>query len=267
MRVFSKAGMRDGFDDYQANSGGLSLGADTEIADDWTVGGAFTHAATAIDQQDTRSGDSTRIKSYQLTGYAMKDFGAAYLDAVLSFTRHDNTTQRATALNRTASGNFDGDQWSARLAGGYRMPLGGKTQLIPLASLEWSTLKQKAYTETGAGALNLSYQGTTTDSLKLGLGARLSGETAWGATTAIPEVHAIALHDFGDARTDTTASFTGGGAAFTTTGQTIRRNSYNLGGSVALLTGRSSKVTIGYDLEGRSGFKGHSAQITGRWMF
>lgn len=264
--AWDKADMRDGFNGYKAASGGLSFGADTELANDWTLGGAFTHAATTVDQQDARVGDNTRIKSYQLTGYAMKDFGPVYLDAMLSYARHDNDTRRATALGRTATGNFDGDQWSARVAGGYRIAMGG-TQFVPLASLEWSTLKQKAYTETGAGTLSLSYSGTTTDSLKLGLGARLSGETTWGATTVMPEAHVIAFHDFGDARTDTTASFTGGGAAFTTNGQAIVRNSYNMGGSLAFLTGRTSKITVGYDYEGRSGFKGHSVQLTGRWAF
>lgn len=265
--AWNKAGIRDGFDGYKAKSSGLSFGADTEITNGWTAGGALTYAVTSVDQQDTRVGDATQIKSYQLTGYAMKDFGPTYLDAMLSFARHNNKTHRATALARTANGNFDGDQWTARLAGGYRMPLGGKVQLVPLASLEWSTLKQKSYTEKGAGALNLSYQAQTTDSLKLGLGARITGETTWGAATVIPEAHAMTFHDFGDARTDTTASFTGGGTAFTTTGQAIQRNSYNLGGSLAFLTGRTSKVTVGYDFEGRKGFAGHSAQITGRWMF
>lgn len=265
--AWNKAGIRDGFDGYKAKSSGLSFGADTEITNGWAAGGALTYAVTSVDQQDTRVGDATQIKSYQLTGYAMKDFGPTYLDAMLSFARHNNKTHRATALARTANGNFDGDQWTARLAGGYRMPLGGKVQLVPLASLEWSTLKQKSYTEKGAGALNLSYQAQTTDSIKLGLGARITGETTWGAATVIPEAHAMTFHDFGDARTDTTASFTGGGTAFTTTGQAIQRNSYNLGGSLAFLTGRTSKVTVGYDFEGRKGFAGHSVQITGRWMF
>lgn len=264
---WNKANMRDGFDGYKAKSAGLSVGADTEMSNGWTVGGAFTYAATTVDQQDTRVGDGNKIKSYQLAAYAMKDFGPAYLDAMASYALHDNDTKRATALGRTATGSFNADQWSARIGGGYRIPMEGKTQFIPLASLEWSTLKQKAYTETGAGALNLSYNSATTDSLKLGIGARITGETNWGNSVVLPEVHAVAFHDAGDARTDTTANFTGGGAAFTTTGQNIQRNSYNVGASLAVLNGKKSKITLGYDYEGRSGFSGHSAQLTGRWAF
>jgi len=264
---WGQADRRDGFDGYKTDMGGLSVGADTQTAAGWRVGGALTYAATTLDHQGANAGDHNKIDSYQLTGYAMKDFGPSYVDLMLSYARHDNDTRRTTALGRTATGNFDSNQWSARVAGGHRIPMQGKTVFTPIASLEWSNLEQEAYTETGAGALNLSYNSQQWDSWRLGVGARISGETTWGATKVLPEAHVMVFHELGDRRVDTTARFTGGGAAFTTPGQTIERNSYNLGLGMAFLTGKTSRVTLGYDYEGRSGFDGHSLQLTGRWAF
>lgn len=270
MRAFgasNKQNMRDGFDGYKARSSGISFGADTEVSDGLTMGAALTYASTMVDQQDTRQGDSTEIKSYQLTGYGSKEFGLAYVDGMVAYAQHKNKASRATALSRTAKGDYDSDQWIARLGGGYRINIAEKMQFVPLATLEWSSLKQHAYTETNADALNLSYGANTTTRVRSGLGARLGTETTWNGTTVRPEVHAVWHHDFKDAGTDTTANFTGGGAAFTTTGQKIAKDSYNLGGGLSFLPGKTSKVTLGYDYEGRSGFNGQSIQVTGRWDF
>lgn len=263
----NKQNQRDGFDGYKAKSAGLSLGADTELANGLIVGAAFTYADTKVDQQDTRAGDNTAIKSFQLTGYGMKEYGLAYVDGMLAYAQHKNKASRGTALSRTALGDFDSDQWTARLGGGYRMSVGAKTQFVPLASLEVSNLKQHAYNETNAGALSLSYAANTTNRVKAGLGARLSTETTWNGTTVKPEAHAVWYHDFKDAATDTTANFTGGGATFTTTGQKLDKESYNIGGGLSFFPGKTSKVTLGYDYEGRSGFQGQSIQLTGRWNF
>lgn len=257
---------KDGFDGYKTRTGGLVLGADTE-AGRGIVGLALSYADSKVDQQDFRAGDSAKVKSFQLTGYATQDFGQGYLDGMLAYAQHRYDSHRATALARTAVGDYDGNQVTAKIGGGYRMALQGNTVLTPLASVEWTRVRQDGYTETGADALNLVVDAKTTSRTRASLGARLSSEMAKGNSVYRPEIHALWSHDFGNRNTDTTAAYAGGGAAFTTTGLTLPRNSFNLGVGVTLLTGKNTSVQVLYDLEKRSGYTGHTGQVTGRYTF
>jgi outer membrane autotransporter protein len=262
----SRQDKQDNFDGYQADAYGASFGADTEVANNLRVGGAFTYADTDIGQRDFRQGDGTNIDSYQLTAYGMKEYGAAYVDVMGAYSRHNYQSHRATALGRTANGEWNGDQFSLRLDGGYRLPL-GNALLIPMASLEWSQLKQGSYTETGAGALNQANDSSRFNTLNAGLGARLSTQFDAGSSTITPDVHAMAYHNFGDRGLDSTSRFTGGGSSFTTPGLKIARDTYNLGVGVSVQPNKLAKVSLNYDFEGRSGFQGHAVQLTGRWDF
>lgn len=263
---WGKQDAKDGFDGYKTRTGGLVLGADTE-AGRGIVGAALSYADTKVDQQDFRAGDSAKVKSFQLTAYATQDFGQGYLDGMLSYAQHRYDSHRATALGRTAVGDYDGSQVAAKIGGGYRMALQDKTVLTPLASLEWTRVRQDAYTETGADALNLVVDAKTTSRTRASLGARLSSEMTSGATVYRPEIHALWSHDYGNRNTDTTAAYAGGGAAFTTTGLTLPRNSFNLGFGVTLMSSKSTSVQMLYDLEKRSGFTGHTGQVTARYSF
>ncbi|MCB4361073.1 autotransporter outer membrane beta-barrel domain-containing protein [Quatrionicoccus australiensis] len=258
---------KDAYSGYKANSAGVSLGADTLVgASNLRLGAAFSYAGTGVAQQDQRHGDGTNITSYQGTFYAMKEFGAAYVDGLLAYARHDYKSHRATALSRTASGNWSGTQLSARLDSGYRIPL-GVTTVTPLASLEWSQLKQDAYTETGAGALNLNVDAASNTRLRSGLGARLQADTFVAGMAVKPEARVVWFHDFKDAGTDTTSTYTGGGASFLTPGQKIEKDAINLGLGVTVQPNKLAKFSLNYDFEGRSGYQSHALQLSGRWDF
>jgi len=261
-------GAKDGFDGYKTRTYGIGLGADTRLPSDWTVGLGFTYGNTDIDQQDFRTGDSTKIRSGQLTGYAGREFGASYLDVMLSYANLQFDTSRATALARKATGSFGGDAWTAKVGGGYRIGLGGASTLIPMASLQTTILTQKAYTETGAGALNMSVNGTTTTRTQSSLGARLVNDsrTATGGDLKL-EGRLAWLHDFNDNRIDSTGTFTGGGASFTTNGQKIAQDGWNLGGGATYAYAKGTTASLQYDHEGRSGYSSDSVQIVGRWAF
>lgn len=258
---------RDGFDGYKAKTAGLAFGLDRELDNGWTIGAALSHASTSVGIRDTRAGDSTGIRSVQLTGYASRELGEGYLDAMVSYAKHRNRASRQTALSRVATGNFDTDQLAAQIGGGWRIPLAAKLTLTPNASLQWSEMRQSAYTETGAGALSLAYQANKSTRWQSGIGAKLTheGDTAHGAVRT--DVHATWLHDFKDAAVDTTAAYTGGGASFMTPGQKLKKDGLALGVGLTWQAGQNAKVSLGYDAEKRPGFLGQSVQVTGRWAF
>ncbi len=65
----------------------------------------------------------------------------------------------------------------ARSRAGYRFDLGGLAEALvtPFVRLQAYTGTQNAFTETGAGSLNLSVAQQTTNSLRMVLGAQLGG--------------------------------------------------------------------------------------------
>lgn len=262
-----KQGIRDGFNGYDADMLGIAAGLDKDMGKDWRLGGAYSYGETKVDNKDLAAGGGNKIDSHQFTVYGMKEVGSVYIDTMLAYSRHNFETTRVAPLNRTATASFSGNQLTGRVTIGNNIPLNNGVVFTPLASLELSQLKQNAYTETGAGSLNLNVDSMTTKRIKGGLGARLSGDTNWNNVRVLPEIHVVAFNDFRDNATDTNASFTGGGASFNTPGQKLARNSINFGGSLAILPNKMSKISLAYDYEGRSGYAAHSLQLTGRWNF
>ncbi|RKP57858.1 autotransporter domain-containing protein, partial [Pararobbsia silviterrae] len=63
-------GQRGDTPGYNANYGGLLLGADKAIDDHWRVGGVFNYSNTQINDTDDAEGDSTEVNAYGLLGYA-----------------------------------------------------------------------------------------------------------------------------------------------------------------------------------------------------
>jgi outer membrane autotransporter protein len=264
----SNQDMRDGFSGYDTNTSGLSLGADTRLKSDWVVGGAFTYAKTDVGLNDLRNGDSSDLDTYQLTGYASRDFGAWYLDAMLAYARQQFETERYSGLGSVAKGDFSGNQWSTKVEAGYPIALTEQLSLTPLAGLEWTRLELNSYTEKNAGALSLhvdEQNGDTSNSL---LGARLEMNIPMtGEYRLKPSAHAMWRHQFQNNGIDTSASLLGGGGSFTTPGQDMQRDNYTLGVAVDLQQRDGSSVSLQLDSLSATGLEAYAAQLQANWLF
>lgn len=264
----SNQDMRDDYSGYDANTSGLSLGADTRLQSDWVVGGAFTYAKTDVNLNDLRNGDSTDLDTYQLTGYASRDFGAWYLDAMLAYARQQFETQRYTGLGPVAKGDFDGNQWGSKFEAGYPIALTEQLSLTPLAGLEWTRLELDSYTEKDAGALSLNVDKQSGDASNSLLGARMEMEVPLsGEYSLIPSAHAIWRHQFQNAGIDTTASLLGGGGSFTTPGQNLQRDNYTMGVAMELQQRDGSSLSLQLDSLSATGLEAYGAQLQANWLF
>jgi outer membrane autotransporter protein len=141
----------------------------------------------------------------------------------------------------------------------------GSYNMIPMAGLTYSSLTRDAYTETGGGGAALAYNKLTTDRLRSDVGIRFA--SADNTASVRPEIHAAWLHDFSDQKVDTVAAFAGGGAAFSTPGQVLKKDALNFGGGLTFSPNRLTNITVTYDYEGRSGYSGHTGQVVGRGKF
>ena len=267
----SAQGAVDGFSGYGGTTYGVAAGVDTGIGGDMRVGVSLGYAKARIgNNNDGNAGAGGRVNvdTYQISLYGSREFGRGYIDGMVGYAWHRTDNSRLAALGRTATGATNADQWTARIGGGYRIAMGGKTVFTPLASLEFSNFRQKAYTESGAGALSLNVDGVSASRIKGGVGARISGEgTMASGTVYRPEVHVGVYNDFRNAGVDSSASFTGGGTSFVTTGARLQRTSFNVGAGVTFLQGKTGSVGLVYDYEGRSSYKAHNVSLQGRWSF
>lgn len=260
--------MQSSYAGYSANSWGIAYGMDTLLRSGWVVGGAFTYADTNVSMNDFRSGDSSKIRTYQLSAYASRDFDNWYLESMLAYAKQKNSGSRDTAVSGIAYSSYDGQQVAARVTAGYPIALNDKWTVTPTAGLEYTYLSQDAYQETGAGPLSLSINGQSANRVRSVIGSKLATqmETADGMTIT-PSANIGWRHEFNNSGMDSTATFTGGGAAFKTPGQSLTRDSMNLGAAVSFQKSKNFVLSLQLDGEKSAGYYSVAGQVTGQWRF
>jgi outer membrane autotransporter protein len=260
---------RGGVDGYTADTGGFVLGGDKTIGNgDVRVGAAFAYASTGINGEGVTTANRTDIDSYQGTVYGSYDAGAWYVDAALGYGQHQYDTKRYVALaGASITGKHDANQYLAKVGVGYPLAFGRAT-FTPLASLAYVNLDQDGYTETDptASGAALTVGSTKTDSLRSGLGAKVSVPLSTGKLNTALEARAIWNHEFADTQQDIASSFVGG-TSFTTNGVAQARDSANLGLGLSLNSANGQTLSVNYDAEVKSDYVSHTAALKFRYDF
>src|SRR5207253_2933756 len=118
------------------------------------VFGAYSQIGLSQDEV----GSISSSDSWQFGVYGSRHNEDAYILGAASLGSDDIRTRRnavAGLIGGTANSNHDGDTFGAYVeVGGQRARRTGFT-LQPLASLQYGHFKQDAFSETGAGVLNL----------------------------------------------------------------------------------------------------------------
>jgi autotransporter-associated beta strand repeat/autotransporter-associated beta strand repeat/autotransporter-associated beta strand repeat/autotransporter-associated beta strand repeat len=263
-------GARKGIQGYDAWNAGTALGADHLFSDSVTLGVSGGWAYGNVDS-DANNGN-TYINSAQSTIYGgyYNDKYPFFIDISGSFAwnwyqgRRDITVG---TISRRANASYDGQQYGAYIDGGYDIDIAKKTRLTPLLSLQWSHLHLQSYTETEAGALNLSINGQDYDILQSGVGASVNTEIESKWCTFIPEIHGKWLYDFlGDAVVST-STFNGGGASFESNGAKPALNAFNVGGKLGIDLKNDISILMECDTELRDEFFGIYGAATVRYNF
>ncbi|WP_416559466.1 autotransporter domain-containing protein [Limnohabitans sp. yimb22184] len=266
----SKAKAIGDYDGYKVTSSGLLAGADAKVGNG-VVGGSFSYVTSNISQQDFRLGDSGKLNSGTLAVYGTQEYGDVFVDGALAFSQHSLSSSRATAIARTAQSDVDMNQTTLKLSAGYRIGIDDSkvNVLTPMVSVEAASLKQKAYTETGADALSLNVDSKTVSRTRASLGLRFNTVIEGASTTFYPELMVAFNRNNGMRNTDVVANYVGDTTAtpFTTTGAVLPKSSYTVGAGLRFATSKTSEVQIGYRYEGGNGLSGSSAQVRGAWSF
>lgn len=254
-------GGRNGNNGYSANSSGMAVGADGRLNDRTILGLAYSYLNSNIHSD---VGNKTEVQGSTLSLYGNWSLQNWFVDGGLSYGHNDNDSKRHVA-DTTARGNYGSDALSANVLGGYTFKLSDAALIEPRVAARYSNVRMDGFNEKGSSAaLNTGSQHYEVG--ELGAGLRLAGNVPLTTGSLQPETTLMAYHDLVGDRVSQTSSYVLGGAAFTTTGASVARESYEASVGISY---QVSAFTVGasYSRQARSGFDADGAMLKARYTF
>ena len=251
---------------YNADIFGISAGYDRKVGDSSILGVGLGYAKNSILVRDNSGW--TDVESYQGNIYYGTAWERSYLSAVAQFAQNEYSSGRNISfggLARQAKGSYTGQQYGAYAEAGYSF--GDTLRFTPLASLQYSLLHTKSYTETGAGAANLTVDSANYKFLQSGLGMRVSLPVQKAKTLLTPDLHAKWLYALKADDMESTAALAGGGASFKTSGYSQPRNAGQVGARMDIEFNKRLTLAVNYDFEFREDFNSHTGYANLRCKF
>ncbi|MCC8428674.1 autotransporter domain-containing protein [Reyranella aquatilis] len=237
------------------SAGGFAGGLDRLVAPGLRVG--VTAGYQNANQWVGGFSGQGNSNSFQAGLYANFIQDKVYADAIAGYAYSANQMWRSIAIPglapRTAIGNTGANQFYGQVETGYRFDLGGLADafVTPFVRLQAYTGTQNAFTETGAGSLNLSVAQQTTNSLRTVLGAQLGGsmDVGWRDRLAL-KMRLGWSHEYADTARPVTASFAGAPVApFTTYGVAPQRDGVVLGLAANTAVADATSIYLRYEGE------------------
>ncbi|QLG90579.1 autotransporter domain-containing protein [Pseudomonas yamanorum] len=252
---------RGGNNGYSANSSGMTVGVDGRVNDSTTLGVAYSYLNSNIHSD---LGNKTEVQGNALSLYGNWSLQNWFVDASLSYGHNDNDSKRHVA-GTTAKGSYGSDVLSASVLGGYTFKLSDAVLVEPRVAARYSSVRMDGFNEKGSSAA-LSTGSQRYEVGELGAGLRLAGNFPLSTGSLQPEATLMAYHDLMGDRVAQTSSFVMGGSAFTVTGASVARDSYeaSLG-----LNYQVSALTVGasYTRQARSGFDADGVMVKAQYAF
>lgn len=258
---------RKGVSGYKASTSGLAFGADATISDQTRLGLSFTYAKASVDGKSSVAPNSAQVDVYQLVGYGSHAFDQdTELNFQVGIGQNKNEGKRhMTSFGQTAEADYSSLTATAGAGLGRTYSIGEGTRVAPSIRADYTWIKDKGYTETGAGALNLDVRGRTSGELILAVDGKVTHQIDAGTTLT---ANLGIGYDVLSKQSSVTAAFAGApGAAFTTQG--LDPSPWLVRGGLGIVKTLQSgmELTARYDVEYRQGFLNQTASVKARWTF
>jgi outer membrane autotransporter protein len=206
---------------------------------------------------------------YQAALYASFAEGGLYLDALAGYGYIDNQMRRTIAFAgfapRTAMGRTHADQFFGQAEAGYRLGIHAPAEasLTPFVRLQTSSGTQGAFSESGAGSIDLNVASQTTTSLRTIAGVELGGaiDMGWSEKLRL-QMRLGWAHEYVDVSHPVTASFAGAPAAgFTVFGAVPNRDSAIVSLAADTAIGKATSLYLPYDGDLSSADSSHALSV------
>lgn len=237
---------------FQAGSPGLLVGVDRQLSDSLLAGLQLGYADTDLRYLDGRGGGDLDV--FRLGPYLSYFNPTGYVDFSATWGHHHQDLSRRIELDEAfaARGESSGDDVALYLGGGRHLQLGWEL-ITPTIALQYVSLGQDPFVETGAAGANLLVTDNNLHSLRTTLGMRLTRSFCLGPVRVVREFSGGWAHE-SLADDGVSARFATGETVFTTERAGLARDSAYYGTARAAVPNGTTAIFVRYQGElARSG--------------
>ncbi len=239
---------------YHLRSGGLTVGVDRRIGEEFAIGLTLGYANISADlvndgRVDVDNGRASIYATWFKQGF--------HVEGMLIGGINSYDTRR-TAIEGMARGSTDGTEWGGLIGGGYDWQK-GMWIFGPQLTLQYKRVDIDSFTETGSlSPLQLLSQGQ--ESMNSRLGMHLGCRAKAGKVLFAPELSLSWQHEYLNSSVAMDSRFANGaGNIFTVHGPDIGRDSMVIGLGIWVQWNPTVGTYINYNTElGRDGYEPHT---------
>ncbi|WP_159931138.1 autotransporter domain-containing protein [Oceanicoccus sp. KOV_DT_Chl] len=265
--------VRDEVDGFDADTFGFALGLDAPLSETSNIGAAFSYADTDVEGKE--EANEMSIESFRLAVYGSYNAEDYYIDAQVGYAANQYESDRLIDSNLTpgevviATGDHDGDQYTARVRGGYPMATEGNWFITPKVELNYTYLDEDSYTEKNADNLGLEVDTDAMEVLIAGVGVTFAYPiTTESEVTWIPEFSLDYMYDFIGDEVEVDSNFIGvSGGGFITNGASTEQEMYKASLRVRTFSQGNFSFSGGFDYIGKDDYSSQSVMATVRYDF
>lgn len=264
---FARRGASSEASGYRAKFGGLLLGADRALGDNWRSGAAVTYSNTSVHGQDNLSGNNSTASNYGMIGYAGYNDDPWFVNLSAGVARQSYNTLRQvsfTGYQDSAHGAFSGHSVTLQSEVGYPLALAHDTVLTPLASLAWSYQHLSGYQESSSNGMGLTVDAAHSQSLTSDIGARLEKSIATGLGNLTPYLQLSWIHQYDNRQMSSEASYSAdtlGETRFTTKGAAPVKDMAGVAFGSTLYQANDVSLDARYDLQRGEQYQAHTFSL------
>ncbi len=253
---------------YRGYGFGFTGGLDTALGPFHAVGVNVGFASTEIEDVIGQD-DPLNVVTLQAGLYAGLAKGKFGFDAYVGAGYNDFESKRSVEIGTfqsTTQGDWSGSHYNASLKAGYDVALSDRFWARPVIAVDYLSLTENAYTESGDAGVALDLDKRTTEvgsaTAMINLGAKFMGKRTW----IRPSIRAGYRSEFLNDNVVTTGRFAGLSTPFSIAAADFPDNGFLLGFTIAAGSQYSS-FGFDYDSDIRDGFIRHTGRIVFRLLF
>jgi subtilase-type serine protease len=249
---------------YDWTSDGGQIGVDRTLSANFALGATFGYADTDISDLN---GGRNELRSKMGGLYANYASGRLTLGALAFYGGNDSDTHRNVlvgSIQQQARAEFDGDSYGASVRLGYRLTSEAGPLVRPYIEAFYDHVEATEFTETGAGAGNLSARVHGRDGLRGTLGVQLADDFEGYGQVFRPALDVGVAHHFADVRSTLDLQPFSTAPAFHTYGPALDRTAYIARASLNVSLGKNASVTLGYGGEISDDYSQHEGNLSFR---
>lgn len=258
---------------YKAKFGGLLLGADRQLGQNWRAGAALNYSNTSVRGQDNLANNRSTADNYGVIGYAGYTGNPWFMNLSAAVNRQSYNSSREadfTGFSGTAHGKFNGQSVTLQSEFGYPFTLPAEVILTPMATFTYGYQHVDGYKESGGNGMALNVDSSHSQSVVSDIGVRVERTVATRLGNLTPFAQVSWIHQYDDRQMSSNAVYgadTLGETSFTTKGASPVKDMAGVAVGTTLYNKQGLSLDARYDLQAGERYQAHTFSLLLRKSF